>query len=191
MNVYVSAASAAIAPRVERRVFSTSRLLEFCSEKELVLQTGHPIEQWPLVVLKELVDNALDACEEADVAPCIQVTVQTLPDGGSVISVSDNGRGISPETIEAFLDFNRRVSSREAYVGPTRGAQGIALKTLVAMPFVVSDGLAGTTTIEARGFRHRIGFTADRLRQEPKIQHKPERRYQHRHHCYRPLAVIT
>ena len=35
-----------------------------------------------------------------------------------------------------------RVSSREAYVSPTRGAQGNALKTIVAMPFVL-DGERG------------------------------------------------
>jgi hypothetical protein len=43
--------------RLNRDVFTTSRLLEFCSQKELVLQTGHPVEQWPLVVLKELMDT--------------------------------------------------------------------------------------------------------------------------------------
>jgi hypothetical protein len=26
------------------------------------------VEQWPLVVLKELIDNSLDACEEAGIA---------------------------------------------------------------------------------------------------------------------------
>ena len=52
-----------------RTTFSTSRLLDFASEKELVAQTGHRRDQWPLVVLKELVDNAIDAAEEAGVAP--------------------------------------------------------------------------------------------------------------------------
>ena len=49
-------------PRLQRETFRTSRLLDFCSEKELVAQTGHRPAQWPLVVLKELVDNAMDAC---------------------------------------------------------------------------------------------------------------------------------
>jgi DNA topoisomerase VI subunit B len=60
---------------LERTTFRTSRLLEFCSRKELVAQTGHEPDAWPLVVLKELVDNALDACEEACVAPKIEVQV--------------------------------------------------------------------------------------------------------------------
>src|ERR1700722_5151694 len=60
-------------PRLERVNFKTSREMDFFSEKELVTQTGHAIEEWPLVIVKELVDNALDACEEADVSPVIEV----------------------------------------------------------------------------------------------------------------------
>ena len=52
-----------------------SRLLDFFSEKELTAQTGHATAQWPIVVLKELVDNALDACEEANVAPEVEIVV--------------------------------------------------------------------------------------------------------------------
>ena len=133
------------AARLNRQVFRTSRLLEFCSQKELVLQTGHPVEQWPLVILKELMDNALDACEEAGVAPDIKIEVR---DGS--ITITDNGPGILSSTVKSLLDFGVRVSSREAYVSPTRGAQGNALKTLVAMPFAL-DGTLGETLIAARG----------------------------------------
>ena len=44
-----------------RQTFRMSRLLEYFSEKELVLQTGHERDRWPEAVLKELLDNALDA----------------------------------------------------------------------------------------------------------------------------------
>jgi DNA topoisomerase VI subunit B len=60
------------APSLSRHVFKTSRLAEFCSRKELVNQTGHAAEDWPLVILKELVDNALDGAEEAGTAPIIE-----------------------------------------------------------------------------------------------------------------------
>ena len=52
-----------------RETFRTSRLLDFASERELTAQIGHRPEQWPQVAVKELVDNSLDACEEAGVAP--------------------------------------------------------------------------------------------------------------------------
>jgi DNA topoisomerase VI subunit B len=92
-----------------RLVFTTSRLAEFCSERELINQTGHDSEDWPLVVLKELADNALDAAEEAGVAPVIMIDV--TDDG---IAVTDNGPGIAPDTIANILDYNTRTSSREA-----------------------------------------------------------------------------
>jgi DNA topoisomerase VI subunit B len=158
-------------PQLNRKVFKTSRLLEFCSVKELTLQTGHPVEQWPLVIAKELLDNSLDACEGAQTAPNIAVTVQTC--GSPSISVTDNGPGISPETITAMLDFSVRASSNEAYVSPTRGAQGNALKTLIAMAFAL-DGKKGETIIEARGVRHSIKFLVDRIRQVPKLEHVTE-----------------
>jgi hypothetical protein len=62
----------ALAPRT---TFSTNRLLEFCSRKELVAQTGHEPDAWPLVIIKELIDNGLDSAEETGVAPVIHVAV--------------------------------------------------------------------------------------------------------------------
>ena len=152
--------------RLDRTTLRTSRLLDFCSRKELIAQTGHQPEAWPLVVLKELVDNALDACEEASTEPMIAVQVNETG-----IAVSDNGPGIPGGTIEAVLDFTIRVSSREAYVAPDRGAQGNALKTIVAMPFVL-DGERGRIEVVANGVRHRITFGVDPIRQEPVIDHQ-------------------
>ncbi len=146
---------------LQRATLRTSRLLDFASEKELVAQTGHQIGAWPLVILKELVDNGMDACEEAGITPSITVTVDDIG-----IAVADNGPGLPPETVTDILDFAVRVSSREAFVSPTRGAQGNALKTIVAMPFVV-NGEDGSVEIEAQGVRHRIEMSVDRIRQEP------------------------
>jgi DNA topoisomerase VI subunit B len=148
-----------------RTTFKTSRLLEFCTRKELTIQTGQPAETWPLVVLKELVDNALDAAEEAGVPPRISVSVAD----GSIV-ITDNGPGIPTKTVKALLDFSVRVSSREAYVSPTRGAQGNALKTILAMPYVL-DGTIGRVEIAARGINHTIAFKVDSIRQVPVIDH--------------------
>ena len=72
-----------------RQTFRTSRLLEYFSEKELTLQTGHEPERWPEVVLKELVDNALDAAESHGILPEIVVTV-----ANDTIVVHENGPGL-------------------------------------------------------------------------------------------------
>ena len=133
--------SAMPAPALGRTTFRTSRLLDFCSRKELIAQTGHPEELWPVVALKELVDNGLDACEEARIAPVVTITVDE--DG---IQVADNGPGLPARTLDGVLDFSVRMSSREAYVAPDRGAQGNALKTLVAMPFVSTATRVGSSS---------------------------------------------
>jgi DNA topoisomerase VI subunit B len=153
---------------LERATFRTSRLLDFASEKELIAQIGHQKAAWPLVILKELVDNAIDTCEEAGIAP--RITVATDRDG---ITIEDNGPGIPADVVEAVLDFSVRVSSREAYVSPTRGAQGNALKTILAMPFVL-DGVRGRVQIEAGAARHVIDFGVDRIRQRPTVEHRVE-----------------
>ncbi len=152
-------------PTLQRTTFKTSRLLDFASEKELVAQTGHHRDAWPLVIIKELVDNALDACEDACIAPCITVSADA-----SGITVADNGPGLPASTIKDVLDFQVRTSSREAYASPTRGAQGNALKTIVAMPFVL-DGAAGRVEITVSGITHLIDFAVDRIKQEPVISH--------------------
>jgi hypothetical protein len=118
----------------------------------LTAQTGHGPEQWPLVILKEIVDNAIDESEKCGVPLIIDIEVA---DGNIIIS--DNGQGIAAETVKKILDFTVRASDKEAYVSPTRGAQGNALKTIVAMAFAL-DGTSGETVIEAYGIKHTITF---------------------------------
>jgi DNA topoisomerase VI subunit B len=159
--------------KLTRVAFTVSRLMEFCTKKELQNQTGHSVQDWPLVVLKEIMDNALDACEEAEIAPVIKLTV-----GDGSITIQDNGGGIEADTIKSILDYSKRVSSREAYVSPTRGAQGNALKTILAMGYVldreredINSEATGVTIIETRGVMHRIEFRVDHINNEPKITH--------------------
>jgi hypothetical protein len=159
--------------KLTRVAFRVSRLMEFCTRRELQNQTGHSVEEWPLVALKELMDNALDAAEEAEIAPVISITV-----GPGSITIQDNAGGIETDTIDSILDYTIRVSSREAYCSPTRGAQGNALKTILAMGYVLdredAEGNAdavGVTIIESRGITHRIEFRVDHINNQPKITH--------------------
>jgi DNA topoisomerase VI subunit B len=126
-----------------RVAFRTSRLAEFVGQKELVAQTGHAVEDWPLVIAKEMIDNGLDACEEAEIAP--EITIEVSTERGEIV-IADNGPGLPAATLGSVLDYTVRVSSREAYVSPSRGQQGNALKCVVAMPFAL-DGMQGTTVI--------------------------------------------
>lgn len=156
-----------IAP-LNRQAFEQSRLLEFFTEKELALQIGRGRSGWAVALIKELIDNGLDACESTGVNPVIDVTVEN-----DLITVRDNGPGIQQTIIEKALDYSIRVSTNSAYVSPTRGQLGNALKCVWAAPFVV-HGKHGRVEVEAHGQRHIIDVRLDHIRQEPVISHAVE-----------------
>lgn len=130
---------------LQREVFTISRELEYYTADELEKQTGYGREEWwPGVIGKETIDNALDACEQAEVSPEITVQFQ-----GHKLDIRDNGGGIPPETVERQVDYSSRTSDKLGYVSPTRGAQGNAWKTILAMPYVLDGERARPIIIEA------------------------------------------
>jgi len=153
---------------LERTTFEISRELEFFSEKELQMQIGYGRKWWPVALLKELIDNALDACESGNVAPEIGIVI----DGGG-FGVRDNGPGLPAEVLKRSLDYLVRVSDKSYYVSPTRGQMGNALKVIWAAPFV-ANGERGQVDVWSRGLHHAIEVTLDRLAQRPVITHRTE-----------------
>jgi DNA topoisomerase VI subunit B len=148
---------------LERTTFHTSRVLEFFSEKELQMQIGFVKEQWPVALVKELIDNALDACETLGILP--DITVMLEPDA---LSIRDNGPGLPVATLERSLDYLVRVSDKAHYVSPSRGQLGNALKCLWAAPYV-ARGEDGYVEVTTGGTTHRIGVTLDRIAQQPTL----------------------
>lgn len=96
--------------------------------------TGQGEDKFADVVAKELMDNALDACETSGIAPEIALAVEEHFSGEAAITVTDNAGGIPHDTVHGALDFHVLVSDKAAYRSPTRGAQGNALKTVFANP---------------------------------------------------------
>ena len=154
--------------KLDRTTFEIARELEFFSEKELQMQIGHGRELWPVALLKELIDNALDACETAEVVPEIEVKVES-----DAFSVRDNGPGLQAETLIRSLDYLKRVSDKTFYVSPTRGQLGNALKVVWATPFV-ADGEHGRVEVWSLGKHHTVDVAVDRLAQRPVMNHSME-----------------
>ena len=152
-----------------REIFTTPRFLDFVGAEELTKQIGHPSRMWALVAVKELIDNAIDHAEEEGLPPQVEVEVTRR-----TITVADHGRGIPDEAIDGALDFAVRASSREAFVGPTRGAQGNALKTLFMMPHALGGEQDGLITVDTMGVRHGIRLGVDRIAQKPLIKRTRE-----------------
>src|SRR6266852_6208815 len=91
----------------ERPAFTTSRAMEFFTEKELCMQIGHGRRLWPIALSKEAIGNGLDACEENGEAPGIEVEV-----ADDSVSFRDNGPGLPMEVLQRSLDPQVRVSSK-------------------------------------------------------------------------------
>ena len=146
-------------PTVERTVFATPRGAEFLELRALQAQTGQPVEAFGHFVVKELLDNALDGAETAGRAPNIDITTRT-DDGITFVTVTDNGAGITPATVDDVCDFTVLVSDKARYRGPARGAQGNALKTLLGIPYAL--GITKPVVIESAGIHHELLVSIER-----------------------------
>lgn len=155
-------------PKLERTTFITSKELEYFSVKELSRELGSNSVKWPLVLTKELIDNALDACETSDIAPAITVTLE-----GTMVCVADNGPGLPESTLRASLNYNSRTSDKAHYISPTRGQIGNALKCLWAGPFVYNleygNDERGSVTVTTPLYSYEITVAVDKIQQKPKL----------------------
>jgi DNA topoisomerase-6 subunit B len=83
-----------------------------------------------ITTVKEAVDNALDACEEAEVLPDIFVGIKKVDAEVYRITVEDNGPGIVPENVP--LVFGKLLyGSRFHQIRQSRGQQGIGISAAV------------------------------------------------------------
>ncbi|WP_436924304.1 DNA topoisomerase VI subunit B [Halosimplex amylolyticum] len=97
-----------------------------------------------VTAVKEAVDNALDACEEAGIAPDIYVEIQEAGDYYRLI-VEDNGPGITKEQIPKVfgkLLYGSRFHKREQ----NRGQQGIGISAAVLYSQLTSGKPAKITS---------------------------------------------
>jgi DNA topoisomerase VI subunit B len=137
---------------LNRTHFTTSRANEYFTAKDLQAQTGVAQKDFASSILKELADNALDAAESCKIDPELGIEVEKRV-GQLTISISDNGPGLSAETLAKILDFLTRTSNKAHYRSPTRGAQGNALKTVFGM----AHALGGKpVVVESMGVKHTI-----------------------------------
>jgi len=154
-----------------RTTFRTNRTLEFFTERELTMQLGVSRDFWARAILKELLDNSLDACEQTDRPPVITVTED---ERAHTLRVQDNGAGLPVDTLERSLDYTIRVSDKAYYVSPSRGHLGNALKCLWALPYVLSGASQhGQVDVTTGGVRYEVRVRVDHIAQEPVLTLTP------------------
>jgi DNA topoisomerase VI subunit B len=159
----------------ERVRFKTPRNFDFFSEESLTKLIGHDRKEWPIALLKELLDNGLDSCEIGGVTPAV-LEVAIDKDG---FSVRDNGPGLPRETLAGSLDYDIRISDKTYYVSPTRGQQGNALKCVWAAPAIL-DEKNGFIDVSAHGggtdYQQRIRFALDHIARKATLLDSPSGR---------------
>jgi hypothetical protein len=132
--------------------FSFNREFDFVRLDGLRRATGRPAHDWDLYIVKELLDNALDADDmlwraRPDQPPRIQVRVEYIPvpaRASQQLFVQVGNRSVFPvQQIDDIFATQRYTSSKAFLKGLSRGALGNALKTLLGIPYALRNRVAG------------------------------------------------
>lgn len=110
-----------------REILEIKREAEYFTPEGLRTLTGLPQDKWEFAILKECLDNSLDAINEL---PGKEIVIET---GEDYLAVYDSGPGIPEDVLDRIFDFSVYVSSKRDFRTPTRGFQGNALKTVIAI----------------------------------------------------------
>lgn len=139
---------------MERISISKKLGSEFFTTDGLRKLTGCYSWDFCRVIVKELIDNALDEVETREHGIIITSV------SNDSFSIWDNGNGIKEEIVKRILDPDNRTSTKREYISPSRGRQGNALKTVMGIPCVW--GIEGTQIIiESCGIKHSISHQKD------------------------------
>lgn len=105
--------------------------------KGLQSLTGQPSNYWVRYILKEIIDNSLEACDHPEILVDLNINDETTQ-----LSIKDNGPGI-PENIiyHIFKDVYSFGGSKRHYKLPTRGQQGNALMTVLGIQSLLNHPL--------------------------------------------------
>lgn len=117
------------------KLVSRSQVSDYVRLEGLQKLTNVSAHEWDLYILKELVDNALDADEAAGITP--RVSVEMRYDGLGLTVIVRNQAQFPMDVVGDIFNLEKRASVKDLYNLPTRGAQGNALKTLLGIPYAL------------------------------------------------------
>jgi len=142
---------------------------EFFAKNRHLLGFDNPSKAL-LTTVKEGVDNALDACEEAGILPDIHVAIEQLAETRFRIAIRDNGPGIVRSQVPKI--FGRLLyGSKFHRLRQSRGQQGIGISA-AGMYGLLTTGKP--VVIETRTARdkapHHFELVIDTQRNEPRVK---------------------
>ncbi len=142
-----------------------------------------------LMVVKEAVDNSLDACEEARILPEIKVEIKKLDEKRFKVIVEDNGPGIVKEKVPYV--FGKLLFGSKFHLGrQSRGQQGIGISAAVLYAqLTTGKPTIITTRTSPDEPAHVFHLKLDILKNEPVIL-KEETKEKFREHGVRIELVV-
>ncbi len=125
-----------------------------------------------LTTIKEAVDNALDACEEAGILPDILVKIDHLPEVGENryrVTIEDNGPGIVRKQVENI--FGRLLyGSKFHRLKMSRGQQGIGISAAGMYGLMTTGRPMEIVTRPKKGKpAHHIVLAMDTTKNRPEV----------------------
>lgn len=141
---------------------------EFFAKNRHLLGFDNPSKAL-LTTVKEAVDNALDACEEAGILPDLRVEMEQLAETRFRVAVEDNGPGIVRAQVPKV--FGRLLyGSKFHRLRQSRGQQGIGISA-AGMYGLLTTGkpVVITTRTDLRHAAHHLELVIDTQRNEPKV----------------------
>jgi DNA topoisomerase-6 subunit B len=142
---------------------------EFFAKNRHLLGFDNPSKAL-LTTVKEGVDNALDACEEAGILPDIRVEIRQVSETRFRVAIEDNGPGIVRKQVPKIFG-SLLYGSKFHRLRQSRGQQGIGISA-AGMYGLLTTGkpVLITTRTGRRSEAHQLELVIDTRKNEPKVK---------------------
>jgi len=151
---------------------------EFFAKNRHLLGFDNPAKAL-LTTVKELVDNALDACDEARIPADIEIRIDALSEERFRVSCRDNGPGIVPRNVPSV--FGKLLyGSKFHRLKMSRGQQGIGVSA-AGMYGLLTTGkpVQVISRTSSKKLAYRCDIAIDTQRNEPAVKLEKEIEWEH------------
>ncbi len=142
---------------------------EFFAKNRHLLGFDNPSKAL-LTTVKEGVDNALDACEEAGILPDVRVEIREISETRFQVAIEDNGPGIVRAQVPKIFG-SLLYGSKFHRLRQSRGQQGIGISA-AGMYGLLTTGkpISIKTRTQAKKPAHHLELVIDTKRNEPRVK---------------------
>jgi DNA topoisomerase-6 subunit B len=142
---------------------------EFFAKNRHLLGFDNPSKAL-LTTVKEGVDNALDACEEAGILPDVRVEIRELSETRFQVAIEDNGPGILRAQVPKIFG-SLLYGSKFHRLRQSRGQQGIGISA-AGMYGLLTTGkpIKIITRTDRKKPAHHLELVIDTKRNEPRVK---------------------